>query len=149
MRRIILLSTLTVVETKAKISEAQEIIRICKNYIVALSMELNRKSTKVCRVYYSLWATDHPPHYSVRRLLSTSWHEVHVHNVYYSLRQRDLQKCVHIWLTASSSHHIWLIRWKRHKMRFTNWRTSKLLPPLLSGLSKWVPSQRLRLSLEE
>ena len=35
--------TLTVVETKNKIQEGQEIIRICKNYIVALSMELSRK----------------------------------------------------------------------------------------------------------
>ena len=43
MRRIILLATLTVVDTKARIQEAQELIRICKNYIVALSMELNRK----------------------------------------------------------------------------------------------------------
>ena len=43
MRRIILLATLTVVDTKARIQEAQELIRICKNYIVALSMELSRK----------------------------------------------------------------------------------------------------------
>jgi coatomer protein complex subunit alpha (xenin) len=43
MRKIILMVTLTVVETKNKIQEGQEIIRICKNYIVALSMELSRK----------------------------------------------------------------------------------------------------------
>ena len=43
MRRILLLIPLTVVETKAKIAEAQEIVRICKEYIVALSMELTRK----------------------------------------------------------------------------------------------------------
>ena len=50
MRKIILMVTLTVVETKNKIQEGQEIIRICKNYIVALSMELSRKELpKVCR----------------------------------------------------------------------------------------------------
>ena len=43
MRRVILLATLTVVDTKNRIQEAQELIRICKNYIVALSMELARK----------------------------------------------------------------------------------------------------------
>ena len=43
LRRIILLATLTVVDTKNKIQEVHDLIRICKNYIVALSMELSRK----------------------------------------------------------------------------------------------------------
>lgn len=44
MRRLMLLVPLTVVESKSKIAEAQELVRICKEYIVALSMELARKS---------------------------------------------------------------------------------------------------------
>lgn len=44
MRRILLLVPLTVVDSKSKIAEAQELIRICKEYIVALSMELARKA---------------------------------------------------------------------------------------------------------
>ena len=64
MRKIILMVTLTVVETKNKIQEGQEIIRICKNYIVALSMELSRKelpkvSSKLQRIedlfFYLEW----------------------------------------------------------------------------------------------
>ena len=53
MRRIILLATLTVVDTKARIQEAQELIRICKNYIVALSMELSRKELPKVMIFSS------------------------------------------------------------------------------------------------
>ena len=44
-----LLVPLTVVDTKNKIAEAQELIRICREYIIALSMEIERKTLpKVC-----------------------------------------------------------------------------------------------------
>ena len=39
-----LLVPLTVVDTKNKIAEAQELIRICREYIIALSMEIERKT---------------------------------------------------------------------------------------------------------
>jgi len=51
MRRILLLVPLTVVESKSKIAEAQELIRICKEYIVALSMELARKALPKVRFF--------------------------------------------------------------------------------------------------
>ena len=54
MLRVILLATLTVVDTNNRIQEAQELIRICKNYIVALSMELARKELpKVLNVVFN------------------------------------------------------------------------------------------------
>lgn len=44
MRKVMLLVPLTVVDTKNKIAEAQELIRICREYIIALSMEIERKT---------------------------------------------------------------------------------------------------------
>ena len=51
MRKVMLLVPLTVVDTKNKIAEAQELIRICREYIIALSMEIERKTLPKVRLY--------------------------------------------------------------------------------------------------
>ena len=51
MRKVMLLVPLTVVDTKNKIAEAQELIRICREYIIALSMEIERKTLPKVRSY--------------------------------------------------------------------------------------------------
>jgi hypothetical protein len=53
MRKVMLLVPLTVVDTKNKIAEAQELIRICREYIIALSMEIERKTLPKVRVNLS------------------------------------------------------------------------------------------------